>query len=125
MLFKTQEKLKKTQKTPLIMSAVFDLARCSCTLVPESMLSHRPQAPHGLVPKPCHHRGKTPLSLKNRNSLCVYVVIILFTLVFNWCEIEQNAYRGIGQPHIIPQLLSLFNAYGRDRLAFYRNIPLA
>ena len=39
MLFKTQEKLKKTQKTPLIMSAVFDLACCSCTLVPESMLS--------------------------------------------------------------------------------------
>jgi hypothetical protein len=49
----------KTNKTPLLMASAFGLMCCLSTLVPESMLSHIAEAHHGLVPKPCHRRGKT------------------------------------------------------------------
>ena len=41
------------------MASAFGLMCCPSTLVPESMLSHIAEAHHGLVPKPCHRRGKT------------------------------------------------------------------
>ena len=44
------------------MATAFGLMCCPSTLVPESTLSHIVEAHPGLVPKPCHHRGKTTLA---------------------------------------------------------------
>ena len=46
-------------------------------------------------------------------------------IVFDRGKIIQYSNWGIGKPHIIPQLLTLFNSYGRDCLAFYHHVSLA
>ena len=48
------------------MATAYGLMCCSCSLVPESELSHRYQAHHRLVSKLSHHRCKNPrFALKN------------------------------------------------------------
>ena len=48
-------------------SVAFGLTSCSSGLVPESKLSHKPEAQYGFVPKHSHHGGKNiALRAKNR-----------------------------------------------------------
>ena len=54
----------KTVKTPLMMSEASGLAFCSSVLVPESKLSHGPEAQPGLVPRLIHHKWKDPGSVE-------------------------------------------------------------
>lgn len=49
-----------------MMTEVYGLSCRSCTLLPESKLSQKLQAHHGLVPKLSHYDGKNIASLKNR-----------------------------------------------------------
>lgn len=69
-------------------------------------------------------KRKTPLTLKNRNGLGLRIIIIFLTLIFNRCEIIQYANRGVGQTHVIPQLLTLLNTQRSYGFAFNHNIPL-
>ena len=52
------------------MATAFGLMCCPSTLVPESTLSHIVEAHPGLVPKPCHHRGKTTLATLAKKPSC-------------------------------------------------------
>ena len=63
--------------------------------------------------------------LKNRYGFSLHIVVILLALVFDWREIIQYTYGSIGQTHIIPQLLTLFNSYRRNRLTFQYDISFA
>ena len=59
-----------------MMTEAYGLSCRPCTLLPESKLSQKLQAHHGLVPKLSHYDGKNIASLKNiipcfpENSLC-------------------------------------------------------
>ena len=50
------------------MSELFELLYCASSILPESKLSHKPQAQYGFVPKLSHLSGKNPgpLVLKNK-----------------------------------------------------------
>jgi hypothetical protein len=52
--------MKKTIKTPLMMSVAFGPTACSSGLEPKSKLLHNPETQSGFVPKYSHHGGKNP-----------------------------------------------------------------
>ncbi len=62
---------------------------------------------------------------KNRNGFGIHIVIVFFALVFDRSEIIQYSDRGIGQAHIIPQLLTLFDAQRSNGFTLYSDIPFA
>ena len=62
--------LKKTKKTPLMMSEAFGPTCCSFGLVSESKLSHCPKAQYGFVPKLSHHAGNKHRLFKPKKHFC-------------------------------------------------------
>ena len=87
----------KTRKTPLLMAEAFGLMCCPSTLVPESTLSHIVEAHPGLVPKPCHHRGKTTLAtLTKKPFFSVYCWFKYVRSRFSWFFLdEKDSLKGI------------------------------
>ena len=74
----------KTDKTPLVLAKVYDLSCCHSALGPESKLSPKSEAQHGLVPKLSHHSGKN-LALRakkqvHRTSLYIVHGIMCFSV---------------------------------------------
>lgn len=57
---------EKNIKNPAVMAELFELSSCTSGLVPESKLSHKPQAQYDFVPKLSHFSGKN-----NKNSFLV------------------------------------------------------
>ena len=55
-----------------MMAEAYGPTYCTSAHVPESKLSHKPEAQYGFVPKLIHHGGKTPcFALKNKEWLLV------------------------------------------------------
>ena len=90
------------------MAELIELSSCTFGLVPESKLSHKPQAQYGFVPKLIHHSGKNNKKISRllftnvngrtrfwgfcQNLECVHVTclffqVISFTLVTDWSKI--------------------------------------
>ena len=64
------------------MAKLFELPSYTSGLVPESKLSHKPQAQYGFVPKLRHHSGKNyknsfPVTLTNMNSKTMFIMFFL------------------------------------------------
>ena len=56
---------EKNIKNTAVMAELYELSSCTSGIVPESKLSHKPQAQYGFVPKLSHPSGKNLVSLKN------------------------------------------------------------
>ena len=46
--------------------------------------------------------AEKPYALESRDGFSKLIVIVLFALVFDGSEIKKDAYRRIGQAHVVP-----------------------